>query len=108
VIKTTRHRRAKHVNCIASPRNFSPQIRREETTSVAYEDTTKFYFREIEREAVDWINLAQDRDKWWTLVRDKSSGFLKTLRNLYCNLAINSFLSRNLLYEISWLKHFYN
>jgi hypothetical protein len=28
----------------------------------------KIYLREIEWDAVDWINLAQDRDQWRALV----------------------------------------
>jgi hypothetical protein len=30
-------------------------------------------FREIEREGVDWIQLCQDSDQWWALVRTEIS-----------------------------------
>jgi hypothetical protein len=29
-----------------------------------YEDNIKLYFKEIECEIVDWINLFQDRGRW--------------------------------------------
>jgi hypothetical protein len=33
-----------------------------------WEDNIKIYFREVECESMDWIELAQDRDRWWALV----------------------------------------
>jgi hypothetical protein len=33
-----------------------------------WEDNIRMDFREIACEAVDWMNLDQDRDKWWALV----------------------------------------
>jgi len=32
------------------------------------EDNIRMNLREIGWEGVDWIHLAQDRDKWWALV----------------------------------------
>jgi len=32
------------------------------------EDNLRMYFREIGREVVDWMHLAQKRDKWLVLV----------------------------------------
>jgi hypothetical protein len=33
-----------------------------------WEDNTRMYLREIGWEIVDWIHLAQDRDKWEAVV----------------------------------------
>jgi hypothetical protein len=33
-----------------------------------WEDNIKMYLREIGFGDVDWIHLAQDRDKWWAVV----------------------------------------
>jgi hypothetical protein len=33
-----------------------------------WEDNTKMELREIGFGDVDWVNLAQDRDRWWALV----------------------------------------
>jgi hypothetical protein len=33
-----------------------------------WEDNIKMYLREIGRVGMDWIYLAQDRDRWWALV----------------------------------------
>ncbi|KAJ4434516.1 hypothetical protein ANN_23078 [Periplaneta americana] len=34
-----------------------------------WEDNIKIYFREVGYDDRDWINLAQDRDRWWAYVR---------------------------------------
>ena len=33
-----------------------------------WEDNIKMYIQEVGRGALDWIELAQDRDRWRTLV----------------------------------------
>jgi hypothetical protein len=33
-----------------------------------WKDNIKIDLREVGLESADWINLAQDRDKWWALV----------------------------------------
>jgi len=33
-----------------------------------WEDNIKIDLREVECEYMDWIELAQDRDRWWSLV----------------------------------------
>jgi hypothetical protein len=33
-----------------------------------FEDNIRMGVREIVREVVDWIHLAQNRDQWWALV----------------------------------------
>jgi hypothetical protein len=33
-----------------------------------WEDNIKFHLQEVGREAIDWIELAQDRDRWQALV----------------------------------------
>jgi hypothetical protein len=33
-----------------------------------WEDGIRMHLREIGLEGVDWIRLAQDRDRWWTVV----------------------------------------
>jgi hypothetical protein len=33
-----------------------------------WEDNIRMDLREVGREAVDWMNLAQDRDQWWAFV----------------------------------------
>ena len=33
-----------------------------------WEDNTKLDLQEVRCEAIDWIELAQDRDRWWALV----------------------------------------
>jgi hypothetical protein len=33
------------------------------------EENTKFYLQEVEWERMDWIDLAQDRDKWRAIVK---------------------------------------
>jgi hypothetical protein len=33
-----------------------------------WEDNIKMELQEVRREGMDWIDLAQDRDSWWTLV----------------------------------------
>ena len=38
-----------------------------------WEDNTKTGLRETGWEDVEWINLAQDRDKWWALVNAVTS-----------------------------------
>ena len=35
-------------------------------------------FKEIGREAVDWIHLAQDGDKWWAVIK-MALNFLSSL-----------------------------
>ena len=50
---------------------------------------------------MDWIDLAQDRDRWWTLV-----GGIMNLRvplnvgNFLTNLKPASFSERNMLHEV--------
>jgi hypothetical protein len=41
----------------------------------SWEDNNRRYLREVGLEGVDWINLAQDRDQWW--------GVVKTVMNLW-------------------------
>jgi hypothetical protein len=42
------------------------------------EDNIKMDLKEIGLEGVDWINLAQDRDRWLAVVNtNEPSGFLK-------------------------------
>ena len=33
-----------------------------------WEDNIKFDFREMECGGMDWIDLAQDRERWWAVV----------------------------------------
>ena len=33
-----------------------------------WQDNIKMDLQEVECESMDWIKLAQDRDRWWTLV----------------------------------------
>jgi len=33
-----------------------------------WEDNIKMELQEVRREGMDWIDLAQNRDSWWTLV----------------------------------------
>ena len=33
-----------------------------------WQDNIKMDLQEVECESMDWIELAQDRDRWWTLV----------------------------------------
>jgi hypothetical protein len=33
-----------------------------------WEDNIKLYIKEIDLDVMDWINVAQDRDKWWHVV----------------------------------------
>jgi hypothetical protein len=33
-----------------------------------WEDNIKMDFQEVRCEGMDWIELAQDRDRWWALV----------------------------------------
>jgi hypothetical protein len=33
-----------------------------------WEDNIKIYLLEVECGGVDWIELAQDRDRWWAIV----------------------------------------
>jgi len=43
-----------------------------------WEDNIKMDLREVECEVMTWIELAQNRDMWWTLVDvNKPSGSLK-------------------------------
>jgi hypothetical protein len=50
--------------------NIGGKVRRKETTgkTKTYVDNIKIDLREIGRNGVDWIAMAQDRDKWRTLV----------------------------------------
>jgi hypothetical protein len=33
-----------------------------------WEDNTKMHVKEVDWDGMDWINVAQDRDKWWYVV----------------------------------------
>jgi len=33
------------------------------------EENIEFYLQEVEWERMDWTDLAQDRDKWWAIVK---------------------------------------
>ena len=33
-----------------------------------WEDNTKMDLQEVRCEGMDWIDLAQDKDRWWALV----------------------------------------
>jgi hypothetical protein len=35
---------------------------------IRWEHNIKMYFQEVVGRDVDWIDLAQDRDRWWALV----------------------------------------
>jgi hypothetical protein len=52
--------------CVQS---FGQKTPREETTQKTYAygwaDNTRMDLREIGWDGVDWIHLAQDRNKWW-------------------------------------------
>jgi hypothetical protein len=42
-----------------------------------WKDNIKIYFKEIGKEGVHWIYVAQDRDLWWSL--------MNTLMNLWAS-----------------------
>jgi len=55
--------RAEHRVLVGKPDGKSP-LRR---PTHRWEDNIKMYLREV-RGGGDWIELAQDRDRWWPLV----------------------------------------
>jgi hypothetical protein len=64
------------------------KARRKETTRKIgrrWEDNIKMDLREIGWGGVDWIELADDRDKWWALVN--------TVMNLRVPSNVGKFLS---------------
>jgi len=38
------------------------------TPTHRWEDNIRMHLREIRREVLDWIHLAQGRDQWWAVV----------------------------------------
>jgi hypothetical protein len=51
--------------------------------------------REIRWDGVDWIELAQDRNQWWTLVNTMINfGFLKIAGSFLSGCTIGSFSGR--------------
>jgi hypothetical protein len=75
VIKARRMRWAGHVACMAEVRGAynilvgRPEWRRPlGRPRRRWEDNIKMDIREIGFGDVDWINLAQDRDRWWAIV----------------------------------------
>jgi hypothetical protein len=54
-----------------------------ETSRCRWDDNIKMYLREIGWGGIDWIDLAQDRNRWRALVNTAMNlGFHKMLRNL--------------------------
>ncbi|KAJ4445918.1 hypothetical protein ANN_12604 [Periplaneta americana] len=75
-IKSRRLRWAGHVARMGESRNaYSVLVGRPEGKRPLWrprrrwEDNIKMYLREVGYDDRDWINLAQDRDRWWTYVR---------------------------------------
>jgi hypothetical protein len=69
-IKSRRIRWAVHVTRVGEEcvQGFDGKSRRKETTWKAKEDGIRMDLREIGWGSVDWIQLAQDRDRWRDLV----------------------------------------
>ena len=74
VIKLRRMRWARHVACMGEERGVyrvfvgKPEGRRPLGTRHRWVDNIRTDLQEVGCEYIDWIGLAQDRDKWWTLV----------------------------------------
>ena len=75
VIKSRRMRWAGHVACMAERRGLyrvlvrKPEGKRpHERPRHRWEDNIKMDLQEVGCEFMDWIELAQDRDRWWVLV----------------------------------------
>jgi hypothetical protein len=74
-IKSRRMRWAGHVACMEEERNVykvlmgKPEGKRPlGRARHRWEDGIRMDLREIGLGSVDWIQLAQDRDRWWALV----------------------------------------
>jgi hypothetical protein len=75
VIKSKRKRWARHVAGIRDSRGVyiifvgKPEEKRPlERLRRRWEDNIKMYLQKIGYEGIDWIHLAQDRDRWQALV----------------------------------------
>jgi hypothetical protein len=75
VMKSRRLRWAGHVACMGERRGSyralvgKPEGRRPlGRPRRSWEDIIKMDLREVGWEGMDWINLAQDRDRWWAFV----------------------------------------
>jgi hypothetical protein len=75
----------------------------------SWEDNIKMDHREIMLECVDWIHVAQDRDRWWAPVNTVVN--LQVPRQAGVSLLperIISFSTRTLLHGVSYtVKQFY-
>ena len=57
-----------------------------------WEDNIKMYVKEIDWDVMDWINVAQDRDKWWHVVNTvvnrrvaQNAGSVTVQRTISCS-----------------------
>lgn len=48
-----------------------------ETPRHTWEDDTTMTLKEIGCEDMDWINLSQDKDKWWDIVKTELKVWLQ-------------------------------
>jgi hypothetical protein len=58
-----------------------------------WEENIRMDLREIGREGVDWIHLAQDRDQWWAVVN--------MVINIRVPQKVGSFLTRRVTVSLS-------
>jgi hypothetical protein len=109
IIKSRRMRWAEHVARMGEERNAyrilvgTPEGKRPlERPRRCWEDNIRMYLREIEWDCMDWIYLAQDRDKWRALVNTVMN--LRVLYNVgkfFSSCATGGFSSRAQLHGVS-------
>jgi hypothetical protein len=54
--------------CVKNSRNLFNNTRSLGRLSGRWEDNIKMDLQEVRCGSMDWIDLAQDRDRWWALV----------------------------------------
>jgi hypothetical protein len=59
-----RERRGVDRNLVGKPERNRPLVRARRR----WEDNIKWIIQEVGCGGIDWINLAQDRDRWWAIV----------------------------------------
>jgi predicted small integral membrane protein len=57
-------RRGAHRDLVGKPEGRRPLLK----TQHSWEDNLKINLKEMGWGGMDWIDLAQDRDRWWALV----------------------------------------
>jgi hypothetical protein len=67
-----------------------------------WEDNIKMYLQEVGCESMDWIELTQDRDRWWALVKAVMNVWVpKNAGNFLTSCKPVSFSRRTVLYGVS-------